>query len=153
MVVPVFRALVSCALLCVFGAGCILIESSESISTSVSEGVQSISTSLETMSGSFESSSGEGEGGATAAYRRDVSDLTTACVASNVDSQTFLADLSDVAELHGITHWEREIDTYRAIGAGLKRAGVPETGLRRVESQLGSAPREVGAALREGYGS
>jgi len=115
--------------------------------------VQSISTSLETMSGSFESSSDEGEGGATAAYRRDVSDLTTACVAANVDSQTFLSDLSGVAEHHGITHWERELDTYRAIGTGLKRAGVPETGLRSVESHLGSAPHKVGVALREGYGS
>lgn len=153
MTVPVLRAFVSCALLGVFAAGCILIESSESISTSVSEGVQSISTSLETMSGSFESSSGEEEGGATAAYRRDVSDLTTACVTANVDSQTFLTDLADVALHHGITHWERELDTYRAIGAGLRRAGVSETGLRSVESNLGSAPREVGVALREGYAS
>jgi hypothetical protein len=153
MAVSILRALASCALLGVFAAGCILIESSESISTSVSQSVESISTSLEAMSGSFESSSDEGEGGATEAYRRDVSDLTVACVVENVDAQTFLADLAGVAEQHGITHWEREPDTYRAIGAGLKRAGIPQTDLRGVESRLGSAPREVGVALREGYGS
>ena len=153
MAVSVLRALASCALLGSFAVGCVLIESSESISTSVSQSVESISTSLEAMSGSFESSSDEGEAGATAAYRRDVSDLTVACVVANADSETFLADLAGVAEHHGITHWERELDTYRAIGAGLKKAGVPRTGLRGVESRLGSAPREVGVALREGYGS
>ena len=153
MAVSVLRALACCALLGASATGCILIESSQSISTSVSEGVQSISTSLETMSGSFESSSGEGEGGATAAYRRDVRDLTAACVAANVDAETFLVDLAGVAEHHGITDWERELDTYRAIGAGLQRSGVPEAGLRSVESHLGSAPPEVAVALREGYGS
>jgi hypothetical protein len=138
------------------GAGCIVFDSSEAAVDSVSAGVHSVSDAVSWMSGASKSSSDSSSGGDEAdseAYRRDVRELTAACVESGSDADAFLRDLGAVAERHGITNWESQRATYRAIGAGLREAGLDEDGLARFEAGIPGAAREVRQAIREGWES
>ncbi len=137
---------------CGLGAGCAFFNSS---STS-SESLQSISKSLRFVSNlvqsSSESSSGD-DGGVAAAYGRDVRNFTAAFVDSDASRDEFLRNLGRIAEAHGITHWERERETYVAVGAGLRQAGVDRVALRTFQETLAGADPAVVESLLEGYDS
>lgn len=152
--IPVRGALAALALLPMLAGGCFVFTSLSESSRSVVGGISTAVTSLsDSVSGSSDSLSSGGEDAASAAYRRDVQDLAATCVASGVSSEVFLRDLAGLAERHGVVDWEREAGTYRAIGAGLRQAGLDEPGMRAFESDLAGVPADVRAALREGYDS
>lgn len=137
---------------CGLGAGCTSLNSS---STS-SESLQSISTSLQSISNSVQSSSTSSsgnDGGVAAAYGRDVRNFTAAFVDSDASRDEFLRNLGRIAEAHGITHWERERETYVAVGAGLRQAGVDRAALRAFQESLAGADPAVVESLLEGYDS
>jgi hypothetical protein len=137
------------------GTGCSISNSSESISDSISSPSESISHSSKSSS----DSSGGGDDDApapesseeTASYERDVSELTQAYLSSGGDLDAFRSAVADLATNRGITDWEADPATTRAIGRGAGEAGLDEHAFTAFGSELvGEAPT-VRAALRRGY--
>jgi len=56
-------------------------------------------------------------------YINDVSSYTSNAVKGS-DAKKYLHELGEIAERNGITDWERNMDTYHAVGTGLRQAGV-----------------------------
>jgi len=56
-------------------------------------------------------------------YINDVSSYTSSAVKGS-DAKKYLHELGKIAERNGITDWERNMDTYHAVGTGLRQAGV-----------------------------
>lgn len=97
-----------------------------SISYSTGKSSDSISASSDSISDSSDSG---GDGAADAAannYTEDVMVATARYVSSQKDDEWFLQAISTIARSHGIVDWEREQLTYKAMGKGLKQAGVDE---------------------------
>jgi uncharacterized protein YceK len=92
-------------------AGCSFSYSSKSSSNS--------SKSSSTSSGGSETSPED----AKKNYMGDVSSYTSSAVKGS-DAKEYFNELGKIAERNGITDWERNIDTYHAVGNGLRRAGV-----------------------------
>jgi len=114
------------SMLLLFAATCMLAGCSISYSTGKSS--DSISGSLDSISGSFNSSSGGGTTAAPAAtaYAEDVAAATVLYASSPDNTQHFQQIISSIARSHGIVDWERDELTYRAMGQGLKQAGIAE---------------------------
>ncbi len=134
-------------------SGCALINSSTSISDSISKSSTSASDSFSASSDSSKSSSDGDEAEVESAYRRDVRDLAAAWAGAAAPPERLVRDLGRVAESHGISDWQRELGTYRALGAGLRRGGLDSRELQRLELRLDAGVPEARTALREGYGS
>lgn len=60
-------------------------------------------------------------------YAEDVSDLTASHVKSGGSANDLRRDIGSVAKRHGVTDWESNPTTYRAVGAGLKQAGYTQS--------------------------
>jgi hypothetical protein len=112
----------------------------------------SVSRSVRSSSHSSDSSSSSSPGAAARAYRDDVTDYTRAYAKSGgSDFQAFQADLAKLAREHGITNWAENLDTYTAIGAGLRQANVSEAGLMAYTQNLAGGDERKAAAIRRGY--
>ena len=92
-------------------AGCSFSYSSKSSSNS--------SKSSSTSSGGTEASPEDTKKN----YKNDVSAYTNSVVKGS-DAKKYLYELGKIAERNGITDWERNMDTYHAVGTGLRQAGV-----------------------------
>ncbi len=100
-----------------------------SISYSTGKSSDSISASLDSISDSSDSG-GDGEADAAVNnYTEDVMVATAQYVTSQKDDKWFLQAISNIARSHGIVDWEREQLTYKAMGKGLKQAGVDEAAI------------------------
>lgn len=125
------------------------------ISTSISSPSDWVSGTGESISGSFERLSRSSDNGGAApakqAYRRDVRAYAAHFAQSGGSAQDFLRGISSVAAEHGVTHWESEADTHRAIGAGLRDAGIEPTDLDALAARAADADPAVLALVREGY--
>ena len=121
--------------------------------TSPSEWISGTGTSI---SGSFRglsNSSGSGGGGADTsnqAYRRDVR-AYAAQFSAEGSSDDFLRGIAQVAEEHGVSHWQANPDTLLAIGEGLRDAGVSPAELDALGARAEGADPAVVALVREGY--
>jgi len=60
-------------------------------------------------------------------YMDDISEYAAVVAVSNMSDEEYMIELGSIAERHCITDWERDDATYRAIGMGLRKAGVPRT--------------------------
>jgi hypothetical protein len=138
-----FDALV--ALLAVVLAGCSI--SASSVSS------WSLSKSSRSSSRSSDSSSSSSPGAAEEAYREDVSDYTRAYVKSGGDFRAFQSDLAKIAQEHGITNWEENPLTYRAIGEGLGSAKVSDAELMAYKRNLSRGDPTKAEEIEEGYRS
>lgn len=120
--------------------------------TSPSDWVSGTGTSI---SGSFEGlsrSSGSGGGKSTdTAYRRDVRAYAAHFAGAGGSQQDFLRGIGQVAESHGVTHWESEPATMLAIGEGLRDAGIEPAQLDALAERAVDADPAVIALVREGY--
>ena len=151
MIARTLALLIVLAALC-FLAGCGVFKSSTTQA--------SVESSSDSRSASFRSSaipfrwssdsSSPGSGGASA-YQRDVTDYTAKFAASEGDPQSFQRDLSAIAESHGVTDWERDDDTYLAIGAGLAKAGVSGTRYQLLAVELSGQNQSQLALVNSGY--
>ena len=125
------------------------------ISASITSPSDWVSGTGESISGSFgglSRSSGSGGGEpAKLAYLRDVRAYAALFATSGGTSQDFLRGLGAVASEHGVTHWEGQPGTHRAIGAGLRDAGVAPAELDVITARATDADPIVIAAVREGY--
>jgi len=133
------------------------------ISASITSPSDWISGTGESISGSFGAfsnglgkSSGSG-GGKTdttnQAYMRDVRVFAAHFARTGGTSQDFLRGIANVAADHGISDWESLPDTQRAIGAGLRDAGIEPAQLDALTARASDADPLVLALVREGYTS
>ena len=83
--------------------------------------------SVWSLSKSFQSSFG---GGDTAnldqQYARDLAAVSATFVDTPAQEAALVRDVSRVAEVHGISHWESVDATWLGIGVGLRHAGLSE---------------------------
>ena len=125
------------------------------ISASITSPSDWVSGTGESISGSLGSlSRSSGSGGADPAklaYLRDVRAYAALFATSGGTSQDFLRGLGAVAVQHGVTHWESQPGTHRAIGEGLRDAGVSPAELDVITARATDADPAVSAAVREGY--
>jgi hypothetical protein len=132
-----YHAIIAVALAAAAVAGCSFIDSSESISKSVS--------------GSFESSSSSSPGDSESAYRDDVRDYTYAYVRSGGSAGDFDKGLGEMAKKHGISSWEADRATWIGVGEGLAKARVSRAELEAYKRTLGGADPDHMAAIEKGY--
>ena len=135
-------------------------------------GCQVISASFTSPSdwsrGSSESSRGSSEGSSTASgsgssspsgssssstYRDDVRVFARTFAERDEAPDSFVRDLGRVAERHGVTHWEGRADTFFAIGAGLREAGMPEDQVDVFLRSVGLPGDQARAHALDGYRS
>ena len=146
------RALLVAALVAVLPlAGCKVISAIIEIPSDISAG------SSKSIAGSFDAistSSGSGTEQPTpnkTSYRRDLRQY--AALFAKTDGGTredFLRGVGRIAEDHGVTHWEAEPVTPRAIGEGLRDAKLSEAEMDAFVDEVGRDKPSAELAL-EGY--
>jgi len=108
----------------------------------------SISTSSNVASSPFASSSKSSS--PEAAYREDVSDYTAAHLQSAGTPDELRRQIAALAEKHGITDWEHNQATFRAVGQGLAKAGYRQVQVDAFKQNLGKTPEQA-KWIQEGY--
>jgi hypothetical protein len=136
-------------------AGVLPLLACQVISASITSPSDWVSGTGESISGSFESlsASSESKGGDAAklAYRRDVRAFAAHFARTGGAQQDFLRGIGAVAAEHGVTHWESQADTHRAIGEGLRDAGIDPAQLDALTARAADADPAVLALVRQGY--
>jgi type IV secretory pathway TrbL component len=148
------RALLATFMLAAFPAlGCKVISAIIEIPSDLSAGAsRSIAGSFDAISGS----SGSGGGGDKTttpnkqSYARDLREFTAAFAATSGSREDFLRGVSRIGEDHGMSHWEAEPLTPRAIGEGLRDAGWSEAQMAEFLDEVGRDKPAAQLAL-EGY--
>lgn len=132
--------------------GCKIISAIIELPSDISAGSsRSIAGSFDALSTS--SQSGEGTTGTTSnklSYDRDLRAFTAAFAGGSGSREDFLRGVSRIAEDHGISHWEADPSTPRAIGAGLHDAGWSEPQMAEFMSEAGRDTPAAQLAL-DGY--
>lgn len=148
---PHSRKFLAVALLTVLPTfGCKVISAIIEIPSDISAG------SSRSIAGSFDAistSSGTGSTEPTpnkTSYRRDLRQYAAVFVKSPGTREEFLRGVTRIAEDHGITHWEAEVVTPRAIGEGLRDANLSETEMDAFVDSIGRERAEAQLAL-DGY--
>jgi hypothetical protein len=121
---------------------------------SISASSWSLSKSSRSSSHSSDSSSSSSPGAAEEAYREDVADYTRAFAKSHGgDFRGFQSDVARLAQEHGVTNWEENPSTYKAIGEGLGSAQVSEAELMAYERNLSGGDAQKASLIHQGYQS
>jgi hypothetical protein len=147
------RALFTIALLASLSAfGCQVISASvESPSDSSAGSSRSIAGSFDGLSVSSGSGgSGDQQTPNSTSYRRDLRQYAAVFVKGSGTREEFLRGVARIAEDHGITHWEADPATPRAIGAGLRDANLSEAEMDAFLDAVGRDKPSAQLAL-EGY--
>lgn len=87
-------------------------------------------------------------------YPQEAQDYTVTYLRANAASfniNTFMKGLSHVAGQHGIVDWEANPKTFRAIGKGLKKAGISGATYDNYKKQISSGDAGKMADIQEGY--
>ena len=95
---------------------------------------------------SSKSSSPEG------AYQEDVRDYTAAHVQSGGTVDELRRQIGELAAEHGITDWENNESTFRAIGAGLAKAGYRQVQVDAFKKNMATTPTQA-EWMQKGYDS
>ena len=66
---------------------------------------------------------------AKAQYEKDVAAFVASFADASKPADAYLAEIGRIAKQHRISDWEREPETFRAVGAGLREAGIPREAL------------------------
>jgi hypothetical protein len=127
------HVLVLCAAVAISGCGS-LSQSSKSISQIISSPITS-------------SSKSSSPGGT---YRSDVADYTAAYLKSGGDASKLKGEISALAAKNGVSDWEKDDDTFRGMGAGLKQAGLSQVQLDAYIRNLATT-REQAGWIQKGY--
>lgn len=120
--------------------GCSFSHSSESSSDSIK---------------SFSNSSSSFSGG-SAKYESDVEDYTYAYLKStsgDTDYPGFQKGLSDIAEKRGISDWESDSHTYKAMGKALKKAHIEGVGYDTYKKNFANSDVTKMQQIQQGYDS
>lgn len=146
------RALLVAALFATLPAlGCKVISAIIEIPSDLSAGSsRSIAGSFDAISTSSGSGGGDEATPNKTSYRRDLRQYAGVFARGSGTREDFLRGVARIAEDHGITHWEAEPLTPRAIGEGLRDANLSEA---EMDAFLDSVGRDKPAAqlALEGY--
>jgi hypothetical protein len=82
----------------------------------------------------------------------DVGDYTAQWILSGGDTAAFYQGVAPIAEDHGITNWETDEITYKAIGQGLKQADISGDRYQQVKGMLSGDKPDAGEWIDKGYG-
>jgi hypothetical protein len=110
---------------------------------------RSIAGSFDALSTSSQSGGGTPTPNQTS-YARDLRQYAASFVHSDGSRDEFLRGVSRIAEDHGISHWEAEPLTPRAIGAGMRDANLSEAEMNAFVDEVGRDRPEAQLAL-DGY--
>lgn len=121
------------------GLACSFVDSSKSISNSVSS--------------PFKWSSGSSAGGGDSAYRQQIRDYTYAYAHSGGDLSAFRRGVGSLASKRGITDWESDDATVTSIGAGLRQSGMGKTEMQEFAAALFPDGSKRSELVEEGYAS
>ena len=145
------RALLVAALIATLPAfGCKVISAIIEIPSDSSAGSsRSIAGSFDAISTSS-GSGGEKETPNKTSYQRDLRQYAAVFVKSPGTREEFLRGVARIAEDHGISHWEAESVTPRAIGEGLRDANLSEAEMDAFVDAVGRDKPSAQLAL-EGY--
>lgn len=104
---------------------------------------------------SSQSSGGGGEAPAEdeSAYRKDVRTTVAAVAQGGGGGFEVMRRVGPVAAEHGITDWEGNPETYRAIGAGLAQGGLSVDSFAQVSRDISAGSEVRSKLLLEGYSS
>ena len=127
------------AALAVASAGC-----------SISHSVKSISDSVSSPFRSSSKSSGGGED--DSAYRDEVATYTAGYASAGGDAAAFRRGIASIAEKRGIHDWQDDDATCRAIGAGLKKAGLTSTQASQQAQSIAGDEQDCAKQVMSGYG-
>ena len=119
-------------------------------------GACSISYSSESLSKSisspFESSSASsGDDEEDSAYQEEISNFAAGFAGSGGDTATFQRGMASIAQRRGISDWEDDDPTCRAIGDGLHEAGLGEGRAEALAGDLLSGRAERVRVVMKGY--
>lgn len=109
-----------------------LLQTGCSVSYSLEESSDSVSTSLDSLTSitsiSTSSSGGEEEkvSATTTVFEEDVAAVTVLYVSREKTTDEYQRQVTSIAKNHGISDWEQEQSTFIAMGKGLRRAGVSQ---------------------------
>jgi hypothetical protein len=78
-----------------------------------------------------------------AAYREDVRDYTAAHLQSGGTVDELRRQIGTLAAKYGITDWENNESTFRAIGAGLAKAGYRQVQVDAFKNNMASTPDQA----------
>ncbi|MFN3603582.1 MAG: putative lipoprotein [Leptonema sp. (in: bacteria)] len=110
----------------VFLSQCIVYD----ISRSISDSLGSLSTSLQAISNSLVSSSEsisnslKSDKKEQQLYQHNVEIFTEFAIKEKLNSEEYLRGLSRIARKHNLIDWEKDENTYIAIGKGIKNSGI-----------------------------
>lgn len=85
-----------------------------------------------------------------AAYREDVRDYTAAHLQSGGTIDELRRQIASLAAKHGITDWENNESTFRAIGAGLAKAGYRQVQVDAFKKNMASTDAQA-KWIQKGY--
>jgi len=72
---------------------------------------------------------------------------------SQADYNAYLKGLSDIAAKTGIVNWDQEPKTYKAIGKGLKKAGIEGIAYETYKKNFANFDEENMQNIQKGYES
>jgi hypothetical protein len=147
------RALLAALLLAAVPAlGCKIISAIIEIPSDLSAGSsRSIAGSFDAISASSGSSGGDKTTTPNKqSYTRDLREFTAAFAGTSGSREDFLRGVSRIAEDHGLSHWEADPLTPRAIGEGLRDAGWSEAQMAEFLDRVGR-DKPAGQLALEGY--
>ncbi|QPK65411.1 putative lipoprotein [Methylomonas sp. LL1] len=124
---------------------CSFSHSSESSSTSV-ESSSDLASSPSSLSSSINFKK----------YESDVVDYTYAYLKSTsgpTDYEGFQKGLGEIANDHGVSDWESDPHTYKAIGKALKKAGIDGVGYETFKNNFADGDAEKMQSIQDGYDS
>ena len=105
----------------------------------------SFSASSDSISSPFVSSASSSKSSSPeTAYRQDVSDYTAAHLQSGGKPDELRRQIGSLAAKHGITDWEHNESTFRAIGAGLAKAGYRQVQVDAFKTNIATNPQQAG---------
>lgn len=99
------------------------------------------------------SGGGQGPESEQESYERDVRETTAAVVLGGGGTDEIMRRLGPVAAEHGVTDWEGDPVTYRAIGKGLAQGGVSVDDFDQLSQQISGGSEVRQQLLLEGYKS
>jgi hypothetical protein len=129
------------ALLALGASGCASLSRSSASSASFASAAMSLQSSSDMMFAARQD------------YREDVQGLALAAVESGASGEDVLDQVGRIAVQHGITDWEADELTYRALGEGLALAGLDPQRARVFAEEVAGDDARALRAVFEGYES
>ena len=133
--------LVALAVFALGASGCVALSRSSASLASLASAAVSLHSSSEVMFAARQE------------YQEDVRALAMAAVESGASGEDLLGHVGRVAVHHGITDWEVDALTYRAVGEGLALGGVDPRRARAFAEEIAGSDALALQAVLEGYES